>query len=110
MSNPDGFEMSRMGVKSAHFSVSEQQRGHSRSGSNGGFNGGVTTSMSSGKRLDVSLTICFGGTITASAWAILSFECAWRQMPISTVAKCSRMRLGILLFIDANWNRLLVSM
>ena len=46
--------MSRLGVKSAQFSVSEN-RGHSRTGSDGGYNGGgVTTSMSSGKRLDVS--------------------------------------------------------
>jgi hypothetical protein len=53
MSNPDGFEMSHLGVKSAHFSVDEH-RGHSRSGSDGGYTGGVSTSMSSGKRLDVS--------------------------------------------------------
>ncbi|KAI2787275.1 hypothetical protein POX_f07638 [Penicillium oxalicum] len=71
MSNPDGFEMSRMGVKSAHFSVSEQQRGHSRSGSNGGFNGGVTTSMSSGKRLDRgfgSLSILCLSITLLSSW------------------------------------------
>jgi hypothetical protein len=50
MANSEGFEMSRLGVKSAQFS---EQRMHSRSGSDGGYNGGVTTSMSSGKRLDV---------------------------------------------------------
>ncbi|OKP13509.1 Choline transport protein [Penicillium subrubescens] len=49
MANSEGFEMSRLGVKSAQFS---EQRMHSRSGSDGGYNGGVTTSMSSGKRLD----------------------------------------------------------
>lgn len=53
MANSEGFEMSRLGVKSAQFSVGEN-RGHSRSGSDGGYNGGVSTSMSSGKRLDVS--------------------------------------------------------
>lgn len=53
MSKSEGFEMSRLGVKSAQFSFSEN-RGHSRSGSDGGYNGGASTSMSSGKRMDVS--------------------------------------------------------
>ncbi|KAF7717050.1 Uncharacterized protein PECH_000756 [Penicillium ucsense] len=71
MSNTDQFEMSRMGVKSTQFSVGEPPRGHTRSGSNGGYNGGVTTSMSSGKRLDRgfgSLSILCLSITLLSSW------------------------------------------
>ncbi|KAJ5166315.1 uncharacterized protein N7482_005096 [Penicillium canariense] len=78
MSNQEGVELSRLGVKSTQFSVSER-RMHSRSGSDGGYNGGVSTSMSSGKRLDRgfgSLSILCLSITLLSSWesVAISFE------------------------------------